>query len=143
MTRPASTLISILIASVGFSSQAQAAQFTFQVPVQVANIPSLQMLVVACSAMDGKSATVGSGSTVAGPLVNYGFSGTVTVAFDSAPGIDPATATTYDCYLKVDLIDSANKVETTGDGALSTDFTKITGQQTVQVNGQAIGPIPH
>lgn len=133
----------LFIVSVGAAAQVQAAQFTFHVPVQVANILSLQSLSVSCSVMDFKSAVLGSNSVVAGPIVNHGFNGTVTVALDAKPGVDPATATTYDCYLIVNVIDAANKVETTGDGALSTDFTKITGQKTTQVNGQAIGPIPH
>jgi hypothetical protein len=143
MTRFHAALSALIIAACGFSAGAQAAQFTFHVPVQVANIPSLQMLSVSCSVMDGKNALLGSGNAVAAPLVNHGFSGTITIAFDAKPGIDPTTASAYDCYLTVSIIDSANKVETTGDGALATDFTKITGQKTTQVNGQAIGPIPH
>lgn len=122
---------------------AEAAQFTFHVPVHVANIPALQQLGVACSVSAPVGPSLGSGSALALPLVNHGFDGTVTVAFDLSPGINPATATNYLCYLTVSIVDASNHVQTTGDGALASDYPKLSGQQVTAVNAQVLGTIPH
>jgi hypothetical protein len=132
-----------VLATIAFASQASASQFTFLVPVHVANAPAVFSLSVSCSVSDYKNNTLATANKLLTPLVNHGYDGTATIAFDVAPGIDPATAAKYDCSLTVDLIDKGGKVETTGDGALAADYLKITGQQATAATGSVYGTIAH
>ena len=75
-----------------------ATDFTFVVPVNVSHIPSdaYQMNIV-CDVVDPIYHIVGQ-QIVGVPITGGAYSGDVTNAFNALSGMDPAAATTYECW---------------------------------------------
>ena len=127
--RRTSTTLAALAATIALASPAVASDFTFNVPVEVANTPSLQSITVSCFVSTqplggvyraAGTNVVGRGtSTVA---VNDGsYRGNVVVRID-AGGINPAASgRSYDCRL------NAQGVARTGSNyaASSSNFTDV------------------
>lgn len=95
------------IALVFASGPASAADFTFTVPVKLANLPpDSRQGMVQCLAYIGPIGPGLSTLHLAGngfsmfPISGGAYEGEVTVTIDARPGVDPATATHYSCALQ-------------------------------------------
>lgn len=108
MHRGYQSLLAFAAIVLGFASgPAWAADFTFTVPVEVANLPpdSTAVLVdchlyTSADARPGGRGHVGSSygrSTISGGA----YRGEVTTAGNANPGVDPATVTHYSCSLGI------------------------------------------
>jgi len=102
------TLWSVAASVLGVASSALPdPNFTFTVPVRVANLPpDSRTGLVSCSLHTGPIGTRGAGGTVGfgngfGTFAISGgaYEGEVTVTANAIPGVDPATITHYSCGL--------------------------------------------
>jgi hypothetical protein len=98
---------SALVVAVGSTAAATAADFTFNVPVTLTNIPAAFALHVWCGIYT--KAPLGQQPTLVGQamapvtLVTGGnFSGTVTVAVNANATTPPATVNSYSCNISLD-----------------------------------------
>jgi hypothetical protein len=75
--------------------------FTLVVPLNVSNLPpEIDRVRVCCQVADASAGgrLIGSGSTCqSAAVVGRAFRGDITVLYDAAPGVNPATARAYNC----------------------------------------------
>lgn len=116
MKRTAFTCAIVLAVFVAGSTIAQAADFTFTVPVDVSNLPSEITYIKVCCYAAANTALVGSGHSCAGRRSVSGgaYRGTFTVEYNARPGVDPATADRYTCYVAFEAMVSGRSVEVAG-----------------------------
>ena len=81
-----------------FATTAFAEDFTFTVPANFNNLPPVVTRAeVNCNALNSSigSEVANRGTSVA--ITDGAYHGDVTIRFDASPGVDPATATHYNC----------------------------------------------
>jgi hypothetical protein len=94
-------LISTVVIAACFAAAnpAFATDFTFNVPVRISNLRFAESVEVTCE-VSGPGFTNSRGTTTIG-LMDSGYNGTVTVAFNSVHPLDAALANHYQCMLLV------------------------------------------
>ncbi len=95
--RTVRVLFPVLVLVSALATPAAAFDFTFTIPVQFTNLPpEVTQFLVGCYVQVPSGATVGQGSRMI-PITGGGFTGDVTLQFNANTGMDPATATRYQC----------------------------------------------
>lgn len=137
--------ISTIIAALAITSPlpAAAADFTFNVPVTISNMPAARQLTVLCSVSDRYNYVVGSQATST-PVADGQFSGTVTVEFNANQGIHPSLAINYGCYVDVTGVDPSGRSFDAQYMRLQESWQTATGQPvTITPQNLVSGPITH
>jgi hypothetical protein len=137
--------ISTIIATLAIISPlpALAADFTFNVPVTITNMPAAQQLTVLCSVKDRHNYVVGSFASSI-PVVNGQFTGTVTVEFNANDGIHPSLAINYSCYVDVTGVDPSGRSFAAQYMMLQESWQMATGQPvTITPQNLVSGAISH
>ena len=129
---------------------ALAADFTFNVPVTLSNVPSVQMLRVDCAvsrvAVDG-AGPLGGGNVVgrgSAPVRIEGgaYSGTVAVEVNASGVITPDQARSYICSMAVAGRSRTGVTYTASSGNLQEAYETSTGHRLTSYRSTVRGPIP-
>ncbi len=118
---------------------ASASDFTFNVPVNVSNLPAATGLRVSCSVNTGGKDMVAVGNGVGYASITGGkYSGTVVVSFDAKTTTPPASAAKYSCYLTLEgkSVPKGTYFEA-GYGSLVPNWLGATGQT---ITGTPVSP---
>jgi hypothetical protein len=127
-----------------------AANFTFTVPLTVANVPSATRAVVFCTVSRGNLGgafpfaaknIAGNGST-SQPLTGGAFSGSVTVAVNADKAIPPASARSYSCNISLNGRSSAGPPYIATFANMADAVLKATGQTLTTTQTSVSGVIP-
>jgi hypothetical protein len=95
--RTVRVLFPVLVLVSALAAPAAAYDFTFTIPVQFTNLPpEVTQFIVGCVAQLPSSASVGQGNRII-PITGGAYTGDVTIQFNAITGMDPATATRYQC----------------------------------------------
>ena len=132
------------------STGAVAADFTFNVPVTLSNVPSVTQLAVGCGVSRveaggvspfGPGNVVGSGQT-AMPVSGGAYSGTVRVEVNASGIISADQARSYSCSLSVVGRARTGAAYTASPGNLQAIYETATGHTLTSVRTTVRGPIP-
>lgn len=129
---------------------ALAADFTFNVPVTLSNVPSVQSLRVECAvsrvAVDGGGAmvdlnVVGRGRATV-RVEGGAYSGTVAVEVNASGFLTPDQARSYNCGMIAIGRHRTGVTYEVGPGTMQDLYERATGQRLTSVRGSVQGPIP-
>ena len=136
-----------LIAAVALSAlaaPAAAADFTFDVPVRVQNVPSMHTLYLSCSVWTAypDDRLVGRGSSPPIPTTGGSYEGTVTIEVN-ATGITPAAeARVYNCALEGSGTALTGSTYRSSPDNFRAVYERATGHTLVTATNQVRGTLP-
>lgn len=144
------SLLLVVATAMVAASPAIAADFTFDVPLRLTNMPGVTSVTVRClvsrvaAGADGYAATenVIGRNAASVPISGGSYDGTVTVAVDNSSIHPSSEARSYMCYMSGELVDSTGRHFSLNFGDFNRTYETVTGIRLDRYSNEAAGALP-